>query len=205
MGLDNAGKSSILCSVPQVKQRLAKYLEKNSRDDGQQLRVEPTSALQLVKFSMTRSSQHRCHRRATIQWHVWDVSGQGMYRPLWSYFCSLAQAVIFVVDVTDVERVAVARNELSSLFASPAMSGLPLLILANKIDARHDGGEENTTKRDQDDNSHLAISRDMLKGMLDLDSLQTRHRLDLKIVECSALTGAGIEAAFQWLTDHVVW
>ena len=44
------------------------------------------------------------------------MSGQGRYRPLWLYYCSLVQAVIFVVDVTDVDRIATARNELKTLF-----------------------------------------------------------------------------------------
>ena len=202
VGLDSAGKSSILCSVPEVRGRLQKFARRHNRDD---LRVEPTTALQLVKFTMTRSSQHGCHRRANISWHVWDMSGQGQYRPLWMYYCSLVQAIVFVVDVTDVERIAVARNELRNLFVHPAMRGLPLLVMANKIDAADSNADENVDEQPASSDRHLTVSFDMLGGLLGLDSLQREHRVNVKVVECSARTGMGIESAFQWLTDHVAW
>ena len=38
-----------------------------------------------------------------------------------------------------------------------------------------------------------------------LETLQLHLRLDLKIIETSAESGKGVEAAFQWLTDKVNW
>lgn len=197
IGLDNSGKSSILCSLPQVRERLERFARRHRREE---LRIEPTTALQLVKFEMTRSSYRRCHRRAMVCWHVWDMSGQGRYRPLWMYYCSLVQAIVFVVDVTDVDRVALARDELRRLFSHPATVGLPLLVLANKMDAAQVDVDEESPKA-----RGLAVGGNALRGMLDLDALETKHRLDVRVAECSAQTGRGIEAAFQWLTDHVVW
>lgn len=202
VGLDHAGKSSILCSLPQVRERLRMFAQQHNRDV---LRIEPTTALQLVKFTMTRSMHHRCHRRANIYWHVWDMSGQGRYRPLWMYYCSLVQAIIFVVDISDVERIAVARNELWILFAHPAARGMPLLVLANKADVTGSHDPDTVDTALVSPNCRVVVSMAMLRRMLDLDSLQKKHQLDVNVVECSARTGRGIEPAFQWLTDHVIW
>ncbi|KAJ8605134.1 hypothetical protein CTAYLR_000461 [Chrysophaeum taylorii] len=198
VGLDNAGKSSILCSLPQVRQRLQKFARDHGLDE---LRVDPTTALQLVKFTMARSSHHRLHRRAMVNWHVWDMSGEGRARPLWLYYCSLVQAIVFVVDVTDVERIAIARNELKHLFSHPSTRGLPLLVMANKTDVTTGNDESFASPR----TTPRRIATEMLKGMLDLDALQVEHGLHVKLSECSAETGKGIEPAFQWLTDHVNW
>ena len=127
VGLDNAGKTTILCSLSPVRRKLEKWAKAH---DMEELCTAPTCSQQLVTFCMARSSQHRCHRRAIVSWRVWDMSGQGRHRNLWMNYCSQVQAVIFVVDVTDVARASIARAELQTLYAHPAMRGLPLLILS---------------------------------------------------------------------------
>jgi len=43
---------------------------------------------------------------------IWDVGGQDKIRPLWRHYYQNTQAVIFVVDAADPERLEDARNEL---------------------------------------------------------------------------------------------
>lgn len=121
------------------------------------------------------------------------------------YYCSLVQAIIFVVDVSDVERIAVARNELRILFTHPTACSLPLLVLANKTDVTSSQDPETVDTALVSPNCRLVVSMAMLRRMLELDSLQKKHQLNVNVVECSARTGMGIEPAFQWLTDHVIW
>ncbi|EGB07856.1 hypothetical protein AURANDRAFT_27008 [Aureococcus anophagefferens] len=156
--------------------------------------------MQLVTFKQARSSQHRCHRRAIVSWRIWDCSGQGRYRSLWMSYCSQVQAVIFVVDVTDVDRVAIARRELHTLYAHPALKALPLLILANKCD-----GSTATPLKPPEGGAKAPLNAEAVKAALNLETLQLHLRLDLKVIETSAESGKGVETAFQWVTDKVRW
>jgi ADP-ribosylation factor protein 1 len=40
-----------------------------------------------------------------INFTVWDVSGRGKIRPLWRHYFQNTQAVVFVVDSNDRERM----------------------------------------------------------------------------------------------------
>jgi GTPase SAR1 family protein len=202
VGLDNAGKTSILCALPPVRRKLERFAIRHDREE---LCTAPTCSQSLVTFTMQRSSQHRCHRRAIVSWRIWDMSGQGRHRPLWMSYCSQVQAVIFVVDVTDRDRAAVAKKELHMLYAHPAIKSLPLLILANKAD--HAAGAAQSPLKPPDPATLAAgpMSVEAVKAALNLDTLQLHLRLDLKVLECSAENGRNVEAAFQWITDKVAW
>lgn len=41
---------------------------------------------------------------------VWDVGGQDFIRPLWNHYFSGSQAVIFVVDSQDDERMELGKE-----------------------------------------------------------------------------------------------
>ena len=105
------------------------------------------------------------------------------------------------VDVTDVARASIARAELQTLYAHPAMRGLPLLILANKCDS----STASPLKPRPDGAGTLPLNAETVRTALALDTLQLHLRLDLKIIETSGESGKNIEAAFQWITDKVAW
>ena len=63
---------------------------------------------------------------------VWDVGGQEKVRPLWRPYTRATDAVIFVVDSTDVERLEEAKLELHRIMRTPDNVGVPLLVIANK-------------------------------------------------------------------------
>ena len=52
---------------------------------------------------------------------VFDMSGQGRYRSLWQHFDGETDGIIFVLDVTDRERIAVVRKELDQLLQFPGL------------------------------------------------------------------------------------
>ena len=49
-----------------------------------------------------------------IEFMVWDMGGQDAIRPLWRHYYENCQALIFVVDSADRDRVGEARDELRS-------------------------------------------------------------------------------------------
>ena len=50
-----------------------------------------------------------------IKFQVWDLGGQTSIRPYWRCYYPNTDAIIFVVDSTDVERLELAKTELFQL------------------------------------------------------------------------------------------
>jgi len=46
---------------------------------------------------------------------VWDLGGQTSIRPYWRCYYPNTDAIIFVVDSADVERLAIAKQELCAM------------------------------------------------------------------------------------------
>lgn len=53
---------------------------------------------------------------------------------MWERYCRDVNAIIFVVDAADRAAMPVAKEELHELLAKSSLSGIPLLVLANKSD-----------------------------------------------------------------------
>eukprot|EP00727_Mastigamoeba_balamuthi_P007133 m51a1_g304 putative adp-ribosylation factor (185) ;mRNA; f:384194-384748 len=65
---------------------------------------------------------------------VWDVGGQDRIRPLWRHYYEHTDALIWVVDTCDRDRIDVARKELSKLLDEDELRNVALLVYANKQD-----------------------------------------------------------------------
>ena len=63
-----------------------------------------------------------------------DVGGQDKIRPLWRHYFAGTQALIFVLDSNDRERVEEARQELLRIINDREMKDAVLLVFANKND-----------------------------------------------------------------------
>eukprot|EP01090_Pellita_catalonica_P007701 TRINITY_DN182_c0_g1_i1.p1 TRINITY_DN182_c0_g1~~TRINITY_DN182_c0_g1_i1.p1 ORF type:complete len:178 (-),score=39.74 TRINITY_DN182_c0_g1_i1:32-565(-) len=69
-----------------------------------------------------------------IHFTVWDVGGQDKIRPLWRHYYQNTQAVIFVVDSNDRERISEASEELNKMLREDELREAALLVFANKQD-----------------------------------------------------------------------
>ncbi|CAF1103763.1 unnamed protein product [Adineta steineri] len=107
LGLDNAGKTSILSRL-----RLQEF----------------RSTVPTVGFAVETVILDRVH------FTVWDVGGQDKIRPLWRHYFTGSQGLIFVVDSTDYERMDEARRELEKILNDREMRNVSLLLLCNKQD-----------------------------------------------------------------------
>merc|ERR1711933_432053 len=75
-----------------------------------------------------------------IEFTVWDIGGQHLIRPLWRHYYQGTEAVIFVVDSNDRERIDGGSNEnddnvrdqLHSMLADDELRDAALLVFANK-------------------------------------------------------------------------
>ena len=106
MGLDNAGKTSILL---QFKENM--FMESSVPTIG--LNIEQVS---YRDYSLT----------------FWDVGGQATR--LWKHYFDSVDAVMFVVDSTDRERINKARAELNRIGKDKMLEHIPYIVMFNKID-----------------------------------------------------------------------
>ena len=71
-----------------------------------------------------------------IKFHVWDIGGQKSIRVLWRHYYENTNALIFVVDSSDKERIELAKEELHLMLRCEEMENAVILVLANKQDAQ---------------------------------------------------------------------
>lgn len=65
---------------------------------------------------------------------MWDIGGQPRFRSMWERYCRGVNAVLFMVDAADKDRLDAARNELHTLMDKTQLAGIPVLVLGNKRD-----------------------------------------------------------------------
>ncbi|XP_059141670.1 uncharacterized protein LOC131929459 [Physella acuta] len=69
-----------------------------------------------------------------VSFTVWDVGGQEKIRALWRHYYTNTQGLLFIVDSSDVARMAEASKELFDIIESPEMARVPVVVVANKQD-----------------------------------------------------------------------
>lgn len=107
VGLDNAGKSSILYKLQL----------------GENIATVPTIGFNVELI------QYR-----NIDFVMWDIGGQDKIRQLWVHYYQGVKVVIFVIDSNDVERIEQASGELKRMMSNDQLKDVKLLVLANKQD-----------------------------------------------------------------------
>merc|ERR1711881_784347 len=63
-----------------------------------------------------------------------DVGGQAKIRKLWRHYYAGVEAIVFVVDSSDRDRIDDAREELEHLMDADELRDACVLVLANKQD-----------------------------------------------------------------------
>ena len=107
LGLDAAGKTTIL-----YKLKLG----------------EVVSSVPTIGFNVETVT----FKNLTFQ--VWDLGGQSSIRPYWRCYYQNTQAIIYVVDSCDTERLEIAKQELHAMLAEEELKETKLCVFANKQD-----------------------------------------------------------------------
>ena len=113
---------------------------------------------------------------------VWDVGGQDRIRPLWRHYYEGVDAIIFVVDVNDVDRIKEVIQELRLLINEDHLLRVPYLIYANKID--------------------LPNQINMVQFNNELNKMMVRNKYHIQ--KCSAITGEGMYEGLEWLNTELL-
>lgn len=155
LGLDNAGKTTVLYKLAFN---------------------EVVSSIPTIGFNV-ESIQYR-----NVEFNVWDVGGQHKIRPLWRHYFRGTDALIYVVDSNDEERIEESREELEHLLGSDELRDCILLILANKADLPN------------------AMSASSIAEKLGLQSLRNRHWY---IQQSCAASGEGLYEGLDWMVTSL--
>lgn len=117
-----------------------------------------------------------------VTFTMWDVGGQEKLRPLWRHYVSPTDAVVFVVDSTDAERLGDAQEALTDLYNFGELRNAKLLVFANKQDIPG------------------ALSPIEVRARMGVDDV-TKNLIYVQ--GCSAITGEGLYEGLEWLARVV--
>lgn len=67
-----------------------------------------------------------------IKFQVWDLGGQTSIRPYWRCYYPNTQAIIYVVDSSDTERIGTSRDEFHAILEEEELKDALILVFANK-------------------------------------------------------------------------
>ncbi|RLN59082.1 hypothetical protein BBJ29_004377 [Phytophthora kernoviae] len=161
VGLDDAGKTTLLEQLKGI----------FGKKPGIPLdKIPPTVGLNIARVDISRS-----------RIIFWDLGGQERLRAIWNKYYSESHGIVFVVDSANERRFEEAKQTLHAMLSNTELSGVPLLVLANKMDLEN------------------ARTVNYISGMLDLE----RHQGAVASYPICALTRDGIEVAMNWLVDAV--
>ena len=59
---------------------------------------------------------------------LWDIGGQPRFRSMWERYCRGVNAIVYMVDAADADKIEASRNELHNLLDRPQLAGIPILV-----------------------------------------------------------------------------
>lgn len=168
LGLDNAGKSTLLC----------------------RLKGDTLKALAPTQFPHAEEVLV-----GTVSFTAFDVGGHLIARKVWKDYFPSASCVIFIVDATERERFAEAKQELDGLLSTPELQDLPFVILGNKIDMGRAASEAELT-------AALGLNHE-LTGKDPVNRNKLNGRRPVEIFMCSVVKRHGYGEGIRWLSAYL--
>ncbi|RXH70881.1 hypothetical protein DVH24_015503 [Malus domestica] len=129
LGLDNAGKTTILyrLQMGEVVSTIPTY--RVLRIGNQIILLNQLFYLDAAIGFNVETVQYN-----NIKFQVWDLGGQTSIRPYWRCYFPNTQAIIYVVDSSDTDRLVIAKDEFHAILEEEELKGAVVLIFANKQD-----------------------------------------------------------------------
>jgi len=156
LGLDNAGKTTILYKL---------------HSPNRVIRTMPT-----IGFNVETVVYKN------LNFSVWDLGGQTSIRPYWRCYYANTNAIIYVVDSSDAERLALSRKELMAMLEEEELKSTVLLVFANKQDMKG------------------ALSEAEVSQQLGLHAIKNRQ---WHICKSTAIKGVGLSEGLDWMSQAI--
>eukprot|EP00160_Parvularia_atlantis_P008019 Unigene1723_Nuclearia_a/m.5295 Unigene1723_Nuclearia_a/g.5295 ORF Unigene1723_Nuclearia_a/g.5295 Unigene1723_Nuclearia_a/m.5295 type:complete len:186 (-) Unigene1723_Nuclearia_a:127-684(-) len=119
--------------------------------------------------------------KGNVTMKLWDIGGQPRFRSMWERYCRGVNAIVFVVDSADHEKLDAAKTELKNLLEKPQLASIPILVLGNKNDLPN----------------ALAV-----EGVIEKMDLKAISNREVCCYSISAKNAVNIDITLQWLTKH---
>jgi len=165
LGLDNAGKTTLL------------HVLKNAHLKQPTPTFHPTMEELVI---------------GKIKFNAYDLGGHETARKVWRDYFPIVDAITYIVDCADRERVLESKKELDAILSNQELAKIPILILGNKIDIPR------------------AMSEDELRVALGLHNMTTgKGNIELKEIRpievfmCSIVNRQGYGEGFRWLGQYL--
>lgn len=133
-------------------------------------------------------------RLGGMRLRTFDLGGHKQARRVWRDYFPTVDAVVYLVDCADRERLWEAKVEFDSLLADEQISQCPILVLGNKID------------------KPAAVNELELLNFFEISGKTTgkekilgseTHSRPLELFMCSILRRQGYGDAFRWLAKYL--
>ncbi|KAF9286453.1 ADP-ribosylation factor-like protein 8B [Mortierella alpina] len=125
-----------------------------------------------VGFNMRKVS------KGNVTMKLWDIGGQPRFRSMWERYCRGVNAIVFVIDAADHDKLDAARTELRNLLDKPQLASIPVLVLGNKNDLPG------------------ALTVDQIIEVMNLKQIASR---EVSCYSISAKNQVNIDITLQWL------
>ena len=130
----------------------------------------------------TKGFNAKVIKKDSVKFTFWDVGGQKALRSIWENYFEANDALIYVIDSSDTYRLEESGKELRALLEENQLSGIPLLIYANKQDL------------------NLSLSPEEIMNELNLTNIINRKWTS---VASSAITKVGLNDGLEWLEKNL--
>ena len=117
---------------------------------------------------------------------VWDVGTRDKLRPLWRHYYLNTQAIVFVVDSTDRDRIDEAKQILHELLTEDELTMIPIAVALNNRDLEN------------------CMSKEELESKLDLRSIQQQRACEVFLTTAypSAEVQSEITRLMEWVAEY---
>ncbi|CAF1018729.1 unnamed protein product, partial [Adineta ricciae] len=109
---------------------------------------------------------------------IWDVGGRDKIRALMRHYFANTQAIMYVIDANDRERLPEATEGLLKVLPEDELRGIPILIYMNKMDLK------------------ISLTQEELIKEMRLNDIRDRP---WHVQPCSATHGDGLFEGLDWL------
>lgn len=159
LGLDNAGKTTLLYKL--------KY--------GTMSVHLPTTMLNEEQIKVGKCT-----------FRTLDIGGHETLRNAWNQYYVDVGGVIFIIDAADTKRFKEAKITLEKVMMDDNLKGVPIAILANKIDLRK------------------AVSGREFINYFELNECEYNDRNPMKVFFGSVKENMGIQETFEWMGEKML-